>query len=53
MAYFGFDKREMSKLVGTVFTPLYLQGKGRAFFMRAEVIAAEESGKVFKTAKAK
>lgn len=54
MAYFGIDGRQMSRLVKTgVFVPLYMQGKGRAFFLRAEVLAAEQSGKVFKTAAAK
>lgn len=49
MDYFGLDKREMKKLVAAgVFTPLYLQGRGRAFFARAEVLAAETSGKIFK-----
>jgi hypothetical protein len=51
IAYFGIDKREMTKLVRAgVFTPLYIAGEGRAFFSRAEVIAAETSNKVFKPA---
>lgn len=54
MAYFGIDRREMSRLVKAgVFVPLYIEGKGRAFFRRADVMAAEEAGKVFKTAAAK
>jgi hypothetical protein len=53
IAYFGIDKREMTKLVRAgVFTPLYVQGEGRAFFARAEVLTAETSGRVFKTEKA-
>lgn len=47
--YLGIDDREMTKLVSAgVFTPQYLQGKGRAYFSRSEVIAAEESGRIFK-----
>lgn len=51
--YFGIDEREMAKLVAAkIFTPLYLQGQGRAFFRRDEVLAAESSGKVFRAEKA-
>jgi len=54
IAYFGIDKREMKKLVAAgVFVPLYVQGRGRAFFERAKVLEAEFAGKVFKTAKAR
>ncbi len=52
IAYFGIDPREMTKLVAAgVFTRCYLQGQGRAFFRRDEVLAAEASGKVFKMEK--
>jgi hypothetical protein len=51
--YLGIHDGEMTKLVEAgVFTPRYLQGKGRAFFLRSEVIDAESAGKVFKVAKA-
>lgn len=51
IAYLGIDSREMTKLVESgVFTPRYLQGRGRAFFLREEVLAAEAAGKVFKPA---
>lgn len=44
MAYFGIDKREMRKLVASgVFTPLYLRGRGRAWFAREQVLAAEQT----------
>ena len=47
--YFGIDDREMTKLVATgVFTPRYLNGQGRAFFLRDEVLDAERSGRIFK-----
>lgn len=54
IAYFGIERREFSKLVAAgVFTPRYLMGKGRAFFLHEEVRAAESAGKVFNPAKAK
>jgi len=53
VAYFGIDPRDMTKLVAAgVFTACYLQGRGRAFFRRDEILAAEAAGKVFKTEKA-
>lgn len=50
--YFGIDDREMTKLIRAgVFTPRWLNGEGRAFFLRVEVIEAERSGKVFRAEK--
>lgn len=46
--YFGLIDRAMTKLVAAgVLTPCYLQGKGRAFFRRSEVVQAEKDGKIF------
>jgi hypothetical protein len=54
VAYFGFDDREMTKLVSAgVFNACYLSGRGRAFFRRAEVLEAESTGKVFKAEKSR
>ncbi len=51
--YLGIDDKDMTKLVAAeVLTPHYLQGKGRAYFRRDEVLEAETSGKIFKGAKA-
>jgi len=50
--YLGIDDREMTKLVTAgVLKRRYLQGKGRAFFRRDEVLEAEASGALFKTAR--
>lgn len=52
--YLGIDDRDMTKLVEAgVFAPKYLNGKGRAFFERAQVLQAEHDGKVMKTEKVK
>jgi hypothetical protein len=52
IAYFGIHEDDMTKLVRAgVLTPVYLQGRGRAFFAREAVLAAEQSGKVFKLEK--
>lgn len=49
---YGFTDDEFTKLVRAgVLTPHYLQGKGRAFFRRDEVIAAEDANKIFKPSK--
>jgi hypothetical protein len=48
IAWLGIDKREVARLVKAgVFRPLYLRGRGRAFFLRAEVVAAVDAGLVF------
>jgi len=50
--YLGIDDDEFSSLVKAgVLTARYLQGKGRAFYRRDEVIAAEEAGKIFSLSK--
>ena len=47
--YFGISDEEFTRLVrGGVFIAHYLQGKGRAFFRRDEVLAAETANKIFK-----
>lgn len=52
--YLGIDDDEFTKLIRSgVLTPVYLQGRGRAFFKREEVLTAESSNKIFKPAKAK
>lgn len=44
----GIDSREFTKLVEAgVLTPLYFRGAGRAYFRRDEVVAAEQTGKIF------
>ena len=48
-AYFGITDAEFTELVrAEIFRPHYLQGKGRAWFRRDEVLAAEAANKVFK-----
>lgn len=52
--YLGINDAEFTTLVdGGVLTPHYLRGKGRAFYRRDEVLAAEEAGRIFSTCKAK
>lgn len=47
--YLCIDDDEFTKLVRTgVLKPVYLGGRGRAFFERAAVVAAETAGKIFK-----
>lgn len=46
--YLGIDDDEFSKLVRNgVFVPRYLQGEGRAWFIRDEILEAEASNKIF------
>lgn len=47
--YFGITDTEFTELVRAgIFRPHYLQGRGRAWFRRDEVLAAEAANKVFK-----
>lgn len=47
--YFGITDEEFTVLVRAgVFKAYYLQGRGRAWFRRAEVLAAEAANRVFK-----
>ena len=49
--YFGITDEEFSALVRAgVFKTYYLQGRGRAWFRREEVLAAEAANRVFKPA---
>lgn len=51
---YGIDDEDFTKLVrAKVLKPYFLNGQGRAWFKRDEVIAAEEGGKIFKAEKAK
>lgn len=51
---FGIDDEEFTKLVrAKVLRPLYLNGKGRAFFRRDEVLEAETGGKIFRPEQSK
>ncbi len=51
---YGIDDEDITKLIAaTVLKPCYLNGSGRAWFRRDEVIAAEEAGKIFKAEKMK
>jgi hypothetical protein len=53
IAYFGIDGRDFTKLVSAgVLTAVYLQGRGRAFYRREEVVAAERDNRIFRTQKA-
>lgn len=50
--YFGITDEEFTTLVRAgVFKPHYLQGRGRAFSKRAEVVQAEAANKIFKPSK--
>jgi len=50
--YLGITDEEFTELVrAEVLKPHYLQGKGRAFFKRAEVIEAETANKIFRPTK--
>jgi hypothetical protein len=50
--YLGIDDAEFSKLVRAgVLATHYLQGRGRAFYRRDEVLTAEAEGKIFKSTK--
>jgi hypothetical protein len=50
--YFGIDDADFTKLLRAgVFTPHYFQGKGRAWFRRDQILAAEDEGKVFRPTK--
>lgn len=50
--YFGISDEEFTELLRAgVFVAHYLQGKGRAFFRRDEVLAAEAANKIFKPSK--
>lgn len=50
--YLGITDEEFTALVrGGVFKPHYLQGRGRAWFRRDEIMAAEAANKVFKPSK--
>jgi len=50
--YLGVDECEFTKLVRTgILVARYLKGRGRAFFRRDEVLAAEQTGRIFTTNK--
>lgn len=50
--YFGLSDEEFTVLVRAgVLIAHYLQGKGRAFFRRDEILAAESANKIFKPSK--
>jgi len=49
--YLGISEEECSKLFRSgVLTPRYFGGGGRAYYERAALFAAEDSGKLFKPA---
>jgi hypothetical protein len=49
--YLGIDERDFSKLVRTgVLRPCYFQGRGRAWFVRDEVLHAEQTNRIFRPA---
>ena len=51
-SYLGITDEEFTDLVrADVLKPHYLQGRGRAFFKRAEIVAAETANKIFRPSK--
>ena len=50
-AYLGVSDKELAKLIeARVFAPRRLEGTGRSYFVRDEILAAEAAGKLFKPA---
>ncbi len=50
MRYLGIDNATFSALVESrVLTAYYLNGRGRAWFKREEVLEAERSERIFRT----